>query len=177
MRFVCDRRCSFPATARPRATSAPDMEVPFGENAAKRSAVVERTLVREVSAYSTDQPECASVAALRDQPGLCDQPGQERLELKMAVDEMPRCLRKACNLPVLPRCPTASCHPTSFQFSPRPGEIRPHVSAVIVQPTYPLPSGLLPYSGRGSLPLSPPDETAMARPENFDKTFPLPILL
>jgi len=77
--------------------------------------------LREVSAYSRDQPECASVAA------LWDQSGQERLELSMAVDEMPRCLRKACNLPVLPRSPTASCHPTSFQFGPRPGQIRPHV--------------------------------------------------
>jgi len=39
------------------------MALPFGENAAKRSAVVERTPVREVSAYSTDYPEYALVAA------------------------------------------------------------------------------------------------------------------
>jgi hypothetical protein len=72
------------------------MRIPFGENAAKRSALGGADFVREVSAYSRDQPECASVAA------LWDQRGQERLELEMAVDEMPRCLRKACNLPVLP---------------------------------------------------------------------------
>jgi hypothetical protein len=42
------------------------MALPFGENAAKGSALVERTLVREVSAYSSDYPECASVAASWD---------------------------------------------------------------------------------------------------------------
>jgi hypothetical protein len=42
------------------------MALPFGENAAKRSAVVERTSVREVSAYSTDYPECALAAASWD---------------------------------------------------------------------------------------------------------------
>jgi len=39
------------------------MTFPFGENAAKGLVVVERTFVREVSAYSSDCPERASVAA------------------------------------------------------------------------------------------------------------------
>jgi hypothetical protein len=73
---------------------------------------------REVSAYSMDYPDSASVAAWQDTRR------QEQVCSKLTVDQIPRLLRKTCNLPV----PTVIAHGklssyVRYQLSPRPNKL------------------------------------------------------
>ena len=75
---------------------------------------LEERNLREVSAYSTVCPEPAREAAYSQRPLI--QKHSIRYHLKMRSDRPPR-FRKACNLPVLPRLPTASCHSARVSIS------------------------------------------------------------
>jgi hypothetical protein len=77
--------------------------------------------LREVSAYSTVCPESAREAAYSQRPtALISMPAIPRHSIwhhrKMKSDRPPR-FRKACNLPVPPRLPTASCPSTRVSIS------------------------------------------------------------
>jgi hypothetical protein len=100
--------------------SSSGIDQPSGDNAAWRITVWKRDL-REVSAYSTVCPEPAREAAYSQRPrSLNSMPSIPRYSirhhLKLKSDRPPR-FRKACNLPVLPRLPTASCPSTRVSIS------------------------------------------------------------
>lgn len=141
---------------------------------------LEESDLREVSAYSTVCPEPAREAAYPQRPmNLIPMPSLPRHSIrhhwKMISDRPPR-FRKACNLPVLPWLPTASCPITRVSISvgnaPNPKSFsRP-----------PRSSTRLPYSG-ARLPrlqrlpgssvitvflLFDDNEAVKLRPRNFD---------
>lgn len=82
----------------------------------------------EVSGYSTVCTKPAREAACSQRPRrLIPMPSVPRhsirCHLKMRSDRPPR-FRKACNLPVLPRLPTASCHSARVPISSATSENR-----------------------------------------------------
>jgi len=88
------------------------MALPFGVKPSGRSSA-EKESAREVSAYSTVDPELAREAACRQSPKR-----SKDYRLKMALDKKLQ-FRKTYDLPLLPPLFTASRHSKRFKFDQR----------------------------------------------------------
>jgi hypothetical protein len=88
------------------------MALPFGVKPSGRSSA-EKENAREVSAYSTVDPELAREAACRQSPKR-----SKDYRLKMALDKKLQ-FRKTYDLPLLPPLFTASRHSKRFKFDQR----------------------------------------------------------
>ena len=135
--------------------------------------------LREISAYSTVCPEPAREAAYSQRPvALNPMPAIPRHSIrhhwKMKFDRPPR-FRKACNLPVLPRLPTASCPSTRVSISvgnaPNPKSFSrpPHLNPSSVPSVHLLRLQRLPGSSVATVFLLFDDNEALEpRQRNFD---------
>jgi len=111
--------------------SAPAIDKPSGETPRAGQSGWNGSF-REVSAYSTVCPEFASEAAHRRR--------QIRQRSKMDFDGIPRWYRKAYNLPLSPRLPTARCRLTCVTSSAASwlqivqGRYAGHLSSYLLNP-------------------------------------------